>query len=55
MKGELRRLTARILGVAPARLPLDRSLLAAGLDSLTAAELAAAVESELGARLDLAA
>ncbi len=47
----LRRLAARSLGVEAATLALDRSLLALGLDSLAAAELAGALESELGAAI----
>ncbi|HZF13303.1 MAG TPA: amino acid adenylation domain-containing protein, partial [Thermoanaerobaculia bacterium] len=45
---------ARALGVESARLPVDRPLVALGLDSLGAAELAAAIESGLGVEVPLA-
>jgi len=41
----VRRQAARALGVEAANLPLDRSLLALGLDSLAAAELAGMLAS----------
>src|SRR5260370_23144917 len=50
----LRRQSARILELPPARLRVDRSLAAHGLDSLAAAELAGAIETNLGVRVDLA-
>ncbi|HLX10276.1 MAG TPA: amino acid adenylation domain-containing protein, partial [Thermoanaerobaculia bacterium] len=49
----LRREAARILDVEPAALPLDRSLLSLGLDSLSAAELAAAIAVGMGVELPL--
>ena len=49
----LRREAARLLEVDLARLPAERSLLALGLDSLSAAELAGAVESGLGVQLPI--
>src|ERR1700720_2933972 len=51
---QLRRQSARILELPPARLRVDRSLTAHGLDSLTAAELAGAIETTLGVQVDLA-
>ncbi|HEY6321837.1 MAG TPA: amino acid adenylation domain-containing protein, partial [Thermoanaerobaculia bacterium] len=51
----LRRQAAPILEVPGARLPADRSLIALGLDSLAAAELAGAIESGLGVELAPAA
>jgi amino acid adenylation domain-containing protein len=50
----LRRQSARILELPPARLRADRSLAAHGLDSLAAAELAGAIETSLGVQIDLA-
>ncbi|HEY6323750.1 MAG TPA: acyl carrier protein, partial [Thermoanaerobaculia bacterium] len=50
----LRRQSARILELPPARLRVDRSLTAHGLDSLAAAELAGAIETALGVKVDLA-
>src|ERR1700724_536463 len=50
----LRRQSARILELPPARLRVDRSLTAHGLDSLAAAELAGAIETALGVQVDLA-
>ncbi len=50
----LRRAAARALRVDPARLRPDRSLSALGLDSLAAAELEEAIESELGVEVALA-
>jgi len=44
---------ARLLDVDAARLAADRPLIGLGLDSLTAAELAAAIETGLGVRVDL--
>jgi acyl carrier protein len=49
----LRQHVARELGAGAAELPGDRPLVALGLDSLAAAELAAAIEADLGVRLDL--
>jgi amino acid adenylation domain-containing protein len=49
----LRDAAAAVLRLDPARLPADRSLLALGLDSLAAAELASAVESALGVPVPL--
>ncbi|MBV8203219.1 MAG: AMP-binding protein, partial [Acidobacteria bacterium] len=45
----LRTHAARVLEVEPGGLPVDRPLSALGLDSLAAAELAAAIEAENGA------
>ncbi|HVR06640.1 MAG TPA: amino acid adenylation domain-containing protein, partial [Thermoanaerobaculia bacterium] len=50
----LRHEAARALAVDPARLRADRSLIAQGLDSLGAAELAAAIESGLGVQVPFA-
>jgi acyl carrier protein len=50
----VRREAARILGVDPVRLPDGRSLIAQGLDSLGAAELAGAIESGLGVQVSFA-
>ena len=50
----VRRQAARALGVEAANLPLDRSLLALGLDSLAAAELAGMLASEMGVDVPLA-
>ncbi|HEV3073508.1 MAG TPA: non-ribosomal peptide synthase/polyketide synthase, partial [Thermoanaerobaculia bacterium] len=50
----LRRQSARILELPAARLRVDRSLTAHGLDSLAAAELAGAIETTLGVQVDLA-
>src|SRR5579864_2837670 len=50
----LRRQSARILELPPARLRVDRSLAAHGVDSLAAAELAGAIETSLGVQVDLA-
>jgi acyl carrier protein len=47
----LREAAARILEMAPGALAADRSLIALGLDSLGAAELAAEVSTELGIAL----
>ena len=49
----LRQEAARFLELDRARLPADRSLLALGLDSLSAAELAGAVEAGLGVQLSI--
>jgi amino acid adenylation domain-containing protein len=54
LMASLRRLAARALGVDPAILAPDRSLLALGLDSLAAAELAGALAAELGVDVPLA-
>ncbi len=45
---------ARVLGLDAARVPMERSLVALGLDSLAAAELAGAIEEELGVAVPLA-
>ncbi|HVR11157.1 MAG TPA: amino acid adenylation domain-containing protein, partial [Thermoanaerobaculia bacterium] len=50
----LRNMAARILEIDSARLPPERSLVSLGIDSLSAAELAAALESELGVQVPLA-
>jgi aryl carrier-like protein len=50
----LRREAARVLDVDPARLAEGRSLIAQGLDSLGAAELAAAIEAGLGVPVSFA-
>jgi acyl carrier protein len=50
----LRREAARFLEVDLARLPAERSLLALGLDSLSAAELAGAIEAGLGVQMPIA-
>jgi amino acid adenylation domain-containing protein len=50
----LRSQVARVLELDGARLPPERSLVSFGLDSLSAAELAAAIESELGVQVPLA-
>jgi non-ribosomal peptide synthetase component F/acyl carrier protein len=50
----LRAAAARGLGLDAERLPADRPLVALGLDSLGAAELAGAVEAELGVELAVA-
>src|SRR6202040_2010547 len=49
----LRRQAARALGIEAANLPLDRSLLALGLDSLAAAELTGTLACELGVDVPL--
>ena len=49
----LHRQAAQILELPPARLRVDRSLAAHGLDSLAATELMAAIETGLGAQVDL--
>ena len=49
----VRRQAARALGVEAANLPLDRSLLALGLDSLAAAELAGTLADEAGVDVPL--
>src|SRR5262249_41531952 len=49
----LRDRVAAVLGLAPERVDLDRPLMALGLDSLTAMELKAEIESSLGAALPL--
>src|ERR1700724_3173310 len=54
LMASLRRQAARALGVEAANLPLDRSLLALGLDSLAAAELTGTLERELGVDVPLA-
>ncbi|HEV3076512.1 MAG TPA: amino acid adenylation domain-containing protein [Thermoanaerobaculia bacterium] len=54
LMASLRRQAARALGVEVANLPLDRSLLALGLDSLAAAELTGTLASELGVDVPLA-
>ncbi len=54
LSGALRRQVAQILDTDPAGLPLDRPLVALGVDSLAAAELAEAIESTFGVRLELA-
>jgi hypothetical protein len=48
LMASLRRQAARALGVEAANLPLDRSLLALGLDSLAAAELTGTLACEVG-------
>ena len=49
----VRREIADVLRTSPKRLPLDRPLNQLGLDSLTAIELLARVESQLGAALPM--
>ncbi|HYL05205.1 MAG TPA: condensation domain-containing protein, partial [Thermoanaerobaculia bacterium] len=50
---ELRRLAARSLAIAPGELQDDRSLIAHGLDSLSAIELQGAIAASLGVELAL--
>jgi len=50
----LRRQSARILELPPARVRVDRPLAAHGLDSLAAAELMGEIEASLGVQVDLA-
>jgi amino acid adenylation domain-containing protein len=50
----LRREAARALAIEGTRLASDRPLVAQGLDSLAAAELAAAIETDLGVQVPLA-
>jgi amino acid adenylation domain-containing protein len=50
----LRRAAAQVLDLDPARIPAGRSLIAQGLDSLGAAELAGAIESGLGVPVSFA-
>ncbi len=50
----LRGAAARALGIQPADVPLDRSLVGLGLDSLAAAELAAAIEADLAVPVSIA-
>jgi len=53
--GWLRAAVERILGAPAAAVAAERSLVALGLDSLTAAELAEAIERELGVEVPFAA
>src|SRR5258708_35037040 len=50
----LRRVAAGVLRVEPGRVAVDRPLVALGLDSLGAAELSAAIESELRVQVPIA-
>ncbi len=50
---QLRQIAARVLDVEPVRLDPDRSLLALGVDSLAAAEMAGAIESDFAVRVSL--
>ncbi|HVR07571.1 MAG TPA: amino acid adenylation domain-containing protein, partial [Thermoanaerobaculia bacterium] len=50
----LRRIAAQALALDPSRLDAERPLLALGVDSLAAAEIAGAIEAELGVRVSLA-
>jgi amino acid adenylation domain-containing protein len=53
LMASVRRQAARALGVEAADLPLDRSLLALGLDSLAAAELTGTLANEVGVDVPL--
>jgi amino acid adenylation domain-containing protein len=50
---QLRQIAARVLDVDPVHLDPDRSLLALGVDSLAAAEMAGAIETDFAVRVSL--